>query len=264
MPFLPRPDGPLHYDISGSDNAPWLILSNSLGTTLEMWQPQLPELLRHFRVLRYDTRGHGSSAVPPGPYRIEQLGEDVIALMDGLGIARAHFCGLSMGGMIGIWLGVHRPARLERLVLCNTAALIGPREVWDARIAKVNAEGMAAIVPAVIDRWFTPGFTARAPQQVDIVRHMLLATDQAGYAANCAAVRDMDQRATVASIKVPTLVIAGTHDKSTPAADGKWLADQIAGARYVELDAAHLSNWEQAERFTQELVNFLRAGVQHE
>jgi 3-oxoadipate enol-lactonase len=179
--------------------------------------------------------------------------------MDHLGIARAHFCGLSMGGMIGMWLGAHHGDRINRLALCNTAAKIGTADTWNARIDKVNADGMASITGVVLDRWFTPGFQERAPEQVDIVRAMLLRTDPAGYNASCAAVRDMDQRAEIANITVPTLVIAGTHDLSTPAADGKLVANTIAGARYAELDAAHLSNWEQPEEFTHQLVDFLTA-----
>jgi 3-oxoadipate enol-lactonase len=249
----------LYYELEGRDDAPLLVLSNSLGTTLDMWAPQMPALLQHFRVLRHDARGHGRSDVTPGPYTIAQLGEDVLALMDHLGIARAHFCGLSMGGMIGMWLGTHHAQRLDRLVLCNTAAKIGTPDTWNPRIAKVEAEGMASIVDIVLDRWFTAGFRQRAPEQVTIVRDMLLDTAPAGYSANCAAVRDMDQRADIAAIAVPTLVIAGTHDGSTPAADGRAVADAIPGARYVELDAAHLSNWEQSEQFTQALLGFLSA-----
>lgn len=261
MPTLDHKGVKLYYQVEGKEGAPWLVLSNSLGTRLEMWEPQMPALLQHFRVLRYDTRGHGASSIPPGPYAVEQLGEDVIALMDGLQIARAHFCGLSMGGMTGMWLGVNEAERFDRLVLANTSALIGPADAWNARIAKVNSEGMASITQAVLDRWFTPGYQQRAPQAVQTVRDMLLNTSPAGYTANCAAVRDMDQRDSVARIKAPTLVIAGTHDQSTPAADGKRVADSIAGARYVELDSAHLSNWEQAETFTRHLIDFLTKGA---
>ena len=257
MSYLDHEGVRLHYELEGREDAPVLVLSNSLGTTLEMWAPQMPALLQHFRVLRHDARGHGRSDVPPGPYSTSQLGADVLALMDHLGIARAHFCGLSMGGMIGMWLGTHHAGRLDRLALCNTAAKIGTPETWNPRIAKVEAEGMASIVDTVLERWFTDRFRARAPEQVAVVRDMLLNTAPAGYSANCAAVRDMDQRADLASIRVPALVIAGTHDGSTPAADGRAVADAIPGARYVELDAAHLSNWEQSEQFTQALVAFL-------
>lgn len=259
MSYLERDGARLYYELEGRADAPVLVLSNSLGTTLDMWQPQMPALLERFRVLRHDARGHGRSDVTPGPYTIAQLGADVLALMDHLGIDSAHFCGLSMGGMIGMWLGAHHAHRLQRLVLCNTAAKIGSPDTWNPRIAKVEAEGMAAIVDTVLERWFTAGFRQRAPSQVAIVRDMLTNTAPAGYSANCAAVRDMDQRAGIASISVPTLVIAGTHDGSTPAADGRAVANAIPGARYVELDAAHLSNWEQSEQFTEALLGFLTA-----
>ncbi|MET0961459.1 MAG: 3-oxoadipate enol-lactonase [Noviherbaspirillum sp.] len=260
MSFMNKGGVRLYYEIEGREDAPLLVLSNSLGTDLGMWAPQMPALLQRFRVLRHDARGHGQSDIPPGPYSVEQLGGDVLALMDHLKIERAHFCGLSMGGMIGMWLGTHHAGRLNRLVLCNTAAKIGTPDTWNSRIAKVEAEGMASVVDIVLERWFTPGFRQRAPEQVGVVREMLLRTAPAGYNASCAAVRDMDQRTDIASIGVPTLVIAGTHDGSTPAADGKAVADAIPGASYVELDAAHLSNWEQSGRFTEALCDFLNAG----
>jgi 3-oxoadipate enol-lactonase len=208
-------------------------------------------------VLRYDSRGHGQSAVSPGPYTIEQLSRDALHLMDALGIERARFCGLSMGGMVGQWLGTHAPQRVDRLMLCNTSALIGPPEVWNARIDAVRSGGMAAIVDAVLARWFTAAFLARATDAVAQTRAMLLGTPADGYVASCAAVRDMDQRESAARIAVPTLVIAGTHDVATPPADGRFLAERIKGARYVELPAAHLSNLEAAPAFTGALTEFL-------
>lgn len=258
MPIMEADNLRLHYRFDGPEDAPCVILSNSLGTRFDMWEPQMPALTRHFRVLRYDTRGHGESGVTPGPYSIEQLGRDVIALMDHLDIQRAHFCGLSMGGMIGMWLGVHHPERLNRLVLCNTAAKIGPPELWNARIEKVKAEGVASIAPAVIDRWFTKGYQLKEPEKVASLQRMLAETSAEGYAANCAAVRDMDQRAAVAEIAVPTLVIVGTQDQATPPEDGRLVAERIPGACYVEFDAAHLSNWEAADAFTDNLVGFLK------
>ncbi len=258
MPFIDTGNGKLHYQVDGADDAPVLVLSNSLGTTLDMWLPQLPALVEHFRVVRYDTRGHGQSDVTPGPYSIAQLGGDVIALLDQLNIQRAHFCGLSMGGMTGIWLGIHQPARIERLVLCNTSAAIGVPEMWNARIAQVRQGGMKVVIDTVLQRWFTEDFLSRAPAQVERVRHMLATTTVEGYVANCAAVRDMDQRADLARITTPTLVIGGKHDKSTPPEHGELIARAIPGARYVELNAAHLSNWEVAQAFTQQLLGFLR------
>ena len=257
MPCIDTNAVRLHYRVEGREDAPWLILFKSLGVTLDMWAPQMPTLRQHFRVLRYDMRGHGLSSIPSGPYTIDQIGNDVIALMDGLGIARAHFCGLSMGGVVGIWLGIHQPSRVDYLVLSNTSARIGTPESWNARIDKVNSEGMASVVPAVIDRWFTPDFQQRVPQQVEQVRRMLQNTDPTGYTANCAAVRDMDLRDALSTIKAPTLVIVGKHDMVTTPQDGKRVAERIAGVRFVELNAAHLSNWEMADAFTEEVVGFL-------
>lgn len=259
MPLIDIGNARLNYQLEGEEGAPALVLSNSLGNTLRMWEPQMPALLRHFRVLRYDARGHGKSDATPGPYSMAQLGADVVALMDRLHIERAHFCGLSMGGMTGMWLAVNRAPRIDRLVLSNTAARIGTPEMWNARIDKITNEGMAAIVPALLDRWFSPEFQQRAPEQVNIVRAMLLDNSLAGYAANCAAVRDMDLRTQVGRIAAPTLVIAGMRDLASPPEDGKWLARQIGGAQYVELPACHLSNWEAAQSYTEQVLRFLTA-----
>lgn len=257
MAFFDTGTGKLHYELAGPEHAPVLVLSNSLGTTMDMWLPQMPALLEHFRVLRYDTRGHGQSEVTPGPYSISQLGTDVLALMDHLKIKRAHFCGLSMGGMTGIWLGANAPERIDRLVLCNTSAAIGVPEVWNTRIAKVLQDGVVSIIDNVMERWFTQDFLKHAPTQVDRVKNMLRNTSPQGYVANCAAVRDMDQRAALAQINVPTLVMGGKHDQATPPEHGELIARAIPGARYVELNAAHLSNWETAQAFTQQVVDFL-------
>ena len=258
MPFLETVTVRLRYQVEGREDAPWLILSNSLGTNLDMWLPQIPALLERYRVLRYDTRGHGQSSVTPGPYSIEQLAGDVIALMNHLNIDRAHFCGLSMGGMIGMWLAANKPDRIDRLVLSNTSARMGAPEAYDARIEKVKKEGMKPIVPAVLDRWFTRDFQRYAAVQVKLVGDMLLQMSPEGYAAGCAAVRDMDLQSEVARISAPTLVIAGKHDLATPPVDGREIADQVPGARYVELNAAHLSNWEVAQSFTTQVIDFLR------
>lgn len=258
MPYLACQDGVVsHYRFDGDEAAPVLVLSNSLGTDLNMWEPQMSALARHFRILRYDTRGHGQSGLSPAPYQVDRLGKDVLALLDGLGIAKAHFCGLSMGGMTGMWLGVHAPDRINRLALCNTAAKIGTPEVWNTRIAAVEKGGMAAIQPGVIQRWFTEAFVATHPDAVNRIAAMLLATAPEGYIAACGAVRDMDQRQAIAAIRAPTLVIAGTHDLATPAADGRAVANAIPGAEYVELPGAHLANIECAGAFTAALVRFL-------
>jgi 3-oxoadipate enol-lactonase len=260
MPYIACDDGvSLNYRLDGPQGAPVLVLSNSLGTDLGMWDLQIPALTGQFRVLRYDTRGHGLSGLPPASYQVDRLGRDVLALLDGLGIAQAHFCGLSMGGMTGMWLAVHAPARFDRLVLCNTAAKIGTPDIWNSRIAAVEKGGMGAIVTGVIQRWFTDGFVAAEPQAVEKIVAMLLATAPEGYCGACAAVRDMDQRTDIAAIRQPVLVIAGTHDLATPAQEGQFVADTIPGARYVELPAAHLSNIEARRAFTEALTGFLKA-----
>jgi 3-oxoadipate enol-lactonase len=247
----------LRVRIDGLAGAPWLVLSNSLGATLDMWDPQVVALSRDFRLLRYDTRGHGGSAVPPGPYTIEQLGTDVIGLLDLLGIERADFCGLSMGGATGMWLGAHAPSRLDRLVLCNTTPWLGPPDVLDARIATVRREGMPALVDGILERWFTPDARLRNPIAVERIRRSLLETPVAGYVACCEALRDMDQRAGLARIAAPTLVIAGTFDPApTPAAAREWAAT-IPNARCMELPAAHLSNVGAAAQFNEEVLAFL-------
>jgi 3-oxoadipate enol-lactonase len=247
----------LHYRIDGRGDLPVLVLSNSLGTDLSMWNPQIEVLTQHFQVLRYDTRGHGASEVPPGPYTIEQLGQDVVGLLAALGIERAHFAGVSMGGMTGMWLALNAPERLRKLALCNTAAFIGPREIWDNRITAARNGGMEAIAEGVLTRWFRAPYMVQGLKELEEVRKVLLATSSEGYIANCAAVRDMDQRDTVKHIDVPTLVISGSGDLATPPRDGQYLAEQIQGARYVELEGAHLSNIEASDEFTRELVKFL-------
>ena len=259
MPFIESGGVKIHYALSGIAGAPVVAFSNSLGTNFSMWDPQMPATEKIFQVLRYDMRGHGQSSVTPGPYSIEQLGRDVFTLLDTLEIERIHFCGLSMGGMIGMWLGLNAPARLGKLVLCNTAAKIGTAESWKTRIDTVRTSGMKAVAASVVERWLTPEFRARAPQAAESALRMLGAAPPEGYAACCAAVRDFDARDLIAAIRLPTLVITGSKDPATPAADGRFLADHISGARYVELNSSHLSNVEAAEPFTAELIHFLSA-----
>lgn len=259
MPFAELKDVRIHYELAGPATAPVLVFSNSLGTNLSMWDMQLADFSSNMRVLRYDTRGHGASSVPPGPYTFDQLGSDVVALLDFLHLDRVFFCGLSMGGMTGQWLGMHAPERVHKVVLCSTAAKIGNAETWNARIDTVRRLGMKAISAAVIERWFTERFRKQSPGVVEETKRMIEKTDVEGYAACCGALRDSDLRGSLSAIRTLTLVISGTHDPATPPADGHFLAENISGARYVELDAAHLSNIEQRERFSAELRGFLCA-----
>jgi len=259
MPYAALNGTRLYYRIDGEANlaAPWLVLSNSLGSDVSMWTPQLAGFTKHYRVLRYDTRGHGHSDAPPGPYTIGQLAGDVIGLLDLLDIRRAHFAGVSMGGLTGVVLGAWHADRIDRLVLCNTAAKIGTREVWAPRAARARNEGMLALADAVLLRWFTPAFIAREPLVIAQLRDVLVHTDIAGYASNCEAINAADLRGDAHAIKAPTLVIAGTHDLSTTPAQGRELANAVPGARYVELDASHISNVELADTFTKTVLDFL-------
>jgi 3-oxoadipate enol-lactonase len=241
----------------GPEDAPVLLLSNSLGTAMAMWDVQLPALTQRFRVLRYDTRGHGASDATPGDYGLDRLGRDAAALLDALAIDRAHVCGLSLGGMTAQWLGVFAPERVDRLVLANTSAHMGPAAAWQQRMARVRADGMAAIVDAVLSRWFTDGFMTHSPAKVAAVRQMLETTSPAGYAGCCAAIRDMDMRPLSHLIAAPCLIIGGTNDPATPPEHARALATAICDSRLLMLPAAHLSNIEQPEAFTSALIEFL-------
>jgi 3-oxoadipate enol-lactonase len=258
MLSIDLPSGKFPYRFDGPPDAPVLILSNSLGTDHTMWDLQMPTLERYFRVLRYDSRGHTPSAVPRGPYTIEMLGRDALALCDALGIERAHFCGLSMGGMVGMWLAAHVPERIDRLALCNTAARMGPPQLWDARIESVRQWGMANIIAAVIVRWFTATFFEMDLEIVETMRQTLARMPADGYIACCEAIRDMDQRASLSRIRARTLVIAGSLDAASPPADGRFLAETIPDARYLEFLAAHMANVEIGQPFTDALVRFFR------
>ncbi len=257
---LARVDGiDLNYRIDGDARLPWLVLSNGLGLDLTMWEPQLAALTSRFRVLRYDTRGHGASSTPAHPATMEQLGRDMLALLDQAGIARTHFCGFSIGGMIGMWLGIHAPQRIDRLVLAHTAAHIGPTSMWDERIATVDLHGMQAISDAAMRRWFTTEFIAREPGVVDELQRAMERNSPDGYVRCCAAIRDADFRGVLAGIHLPTLILSGAQDAATTPFDAEFLAHRIAGARAVEIDAAHLSNFEKPGEFTDALHGFLGA-----
>lgn len=259
MPFVKSDDAQIHYSLEGPPAKPALILSNSLGADLSMWDLQIPEFSKSFQILRSDTRGHGKSSATSSPYTIEQLAKDVLALADSQQFERFHFCGLSMGGQIGMWLAANAPQRLNKLVLCSTAAKIGTPEMWNARIGAVLKEGMKNVAAAAIERWFTGSFRAKDPSVVEKIHKVLEATKPEGYAACSAAVRDFDFLEDLRKIRTPTLVISGTHDAATTPADGKFLANHIGGANFVELNGAHLSNIEDADRFTREVLGFFNS-----
>ena len=257
MPFADLPHARIHYALSGDRSLPALVLSTSLGTDFSLWDAQAPEFAKHFRLLRYDMRGHGQSSVPAPPYSVSDLASDLLSLLDTLDIDRFHCCGLSVGGMIGMTLALESPARLRKLILCSTAAKIGTLESWNARIDTVRTQGMKEIARATPPRWFTRNFQDNSPDVVAAVVRSIESLDPDGYIGGCCAVRDFDARNTVSGIRLPVLVISATHDPAAPPSDGRFLAEQIPGARYLELNASHISVMEDPQRFSHEVLTFL-------
>ena len=245
MPEINADGCRIHVEVEGPEQAPVLMLSNSLGTNLHMWDDQVAAFTRHFRLVRYDRRGHGQSDVPKSPYSMERLGRDVLAILDGLGIAKMHWCGLSIGGMVGMWLGANAPSRIDKLILSNTAAYFPDKTIWDARIKLVREKGLAAVVDGTMERWFTKPFREGSPEAMERIRAMFLATDTEGYIGCGQAIRDMDHRPLLAKINTPTLVIAGRYDLGTPLEAGEFIAQHMPNAQLAVLDAAHIANMEQ-------------------
>jgi 3-oxoadipate enol-lactonase/4-carboxymuconolactone decarboxylase len=253
-----------HHIVEGPEAAPALLLVNSLGNTREMWAPMLPELRRHFRVLRYDQRGHGGSPVTPGPYTLEQLGRDALAVLDHAGVARAHVCGVSLGGMVGQWLAVHEPARVERLAIICSSPRLGPPESWHARAELVRTQGMQAVSEAVVARWFTPAFAARAPKIVARVRAMIETTPPEGYAGCCEAIARWDIVERLREIAAPTWIVAGADDPSTPPSHAYLMAAHIPGARVdVLAQTAHLAVCEHPLPLARMLIEHLTGERAH-
>ena len=243
----------LNHRFDGPPTAPVLVFANSIGTTLELWDAQVPAFAGPFRMLRYDQLGHGRSEAPPGPYTIEQLGRELLALLDELGVGRFSFCGLSLGGAVGMWLGANAGDRVDRLVLAGTSAYFGPPERWSERAEIVRAAGMAPLVDSTMGRWFTPAFGSTA-----LFRQTFLASPPEGYAACCEAIRDWDFRSELGAVSAPTLVLVGSDDPATPPDQARLIADGVPGAQLVEIPrAAHLLNVEQPGRFNREVRTFL-------
>jgi 3-oxoadipate enol-lactonase len=261
MPTATQNGITLHYRFDGDEGAPVVLLCNSLATDLGMWEPQVPALTHAgYRVLRYDRRGHGKSAVPPAPYTLEQLADDAVGLLDTLGLARVHFCGLSIGGMVGQILGAEHGARLLSLTLCDTAAHTPAPAAWDERMAAVRAGGMAAVVDATIERWFTPPGRQRQPQVIQRVREMILNTPVEGYCGCGAAIQRLDNRERLGRIRVPTTVIVGEEDQGTPVAAARFIHERVPGSTLTVLPrAAHLANLEQAPAFNDALLKHVQA-----
>jgi 3-oxoadipate enol-lactonase/4-carboxymuconolactone decarboxylase len=259
LPFVSVDNTRLFYRLEGQSDRPVLVLSHSIGCDHGMWAPQVADLLPHFQILRYDTRGHGASDVPSGEYSIELLGRDVLALVDSLGIGNFAFCGLSMGGAIGQWLAINAQQHITHLVLANTSPYFHPRSNWENRIRLVREGGLAAIADMAMQRFFSPEALTRGDEYASSIRSVILGTNPVGYLGCCAALRDVDHRELLARIKAPTLVIAGDRDVSTPwEGHGELLAQKIPGTRAVRLPAAHLSNLARPRSFTMALLEFLQ------
>jgi 3-oxoadipate enol-lactonase len=257
MPAIDSNGCAIDAELVGPAEAPVLMLSNSLGTTREMWDPQMSAFTEKYRVLRYDRRGHGRSAAPKGPYSMEMLGRDALAVLDGLGVKKAHWLGLSMGGMEGMWLGANAADRFDKIILSNCTAHYADRKPWDDRIKLVREKGLAAIVPGNMERWFTKEFRERAPDTIQRMTAAFLTTPLEGYVGCCEAVASMDHRALLQKIKAPTLVIAGRFDPATTVEAGEYLKSNIPGAKLAIVDAAHIANVEAPEAYTKTVLDFL-------
>jgi 3-oxoadipate enol-lactonase len=257
MPMIQSAGCELNAQVEGPERAPVLMLCNSLGTDLHMWDDQVKTITERFRLVRYDRRGHGKSGAPKGPYSMEMLGRDALAVMDEIGVQKVNWCGLSMGGMVGMWLGANAPQRIDRLVLSNTSAYMADKQIWNDRIKTVRAGGLAAIVDGTMERWFTKGFRERAPKAIARMKEMMLKTPLEGYVGCGEAVRDMDHREIIRKITAPTLVIAGRYDPATTVEAGEFLRDRIPGAKLAVLEAAHIANVEQPQAYTDTLLTFI-------
>ncbi|MEE2638077.1 MAG: 3-oxoadipate enol-lactonase [Acidobacteriota bacterium] len=260
MAEIVRDGGRLSFDVHGAGNRPTLVLLSSLGTTTELWTDQV-QLANAYRLVCLDTRGHGHSDTPPGPYTLEQLGRDVIAVLDDLGCTRAHVCGISLGGMVALWLAIHTPHRVNRIIAANTGARVGSTELWAQRITDVHTRGLPALASDSVTRWFTEQFRMTHPAVVEQYRHMLGCGSATGYVGCCAALRDADLGDDLHRIVAPTLVITGTADVATPPAVGELVSLRVPDARLLSLEAAHLSNVEQPDRFTSGVRDFLQSAT---
>ncbi len=259
MPICMSQDAQIHYQTFGDANAPAVIFSNSLGTNYHMWQAQIEALQHDHFVICYDTRGHGRSSAPQGPYTLQQLGQDVIQVLDHLEIQRASFCGISMGGLTGQWLAIQYPQRFQHVVICNTAAKVGQESAWLERAQLVRQQGLSQIAQTAASRWFSDQFIQSHPAVVEKLSHDLAQGSAEGYASCCEALAQADLREQIQQISIPTLIIAGSKDPVTTVADAEFMQQRIQHSQLMSLDASHISNIEAATAFNQALRAFIAA-----
>jgi 3-oxoadipate enol-lactonase len=258
LPTIHAADGaPLNVEVDGSAFLPTLMLSNSLGTDLRLWDLQTPEWAKTFRVVRYDQRGHGRSALGDAPHTMETFGRDALAIMDALGLDKVHWCGLSMGGMVGQWLAANAPQRIDRLILSNTSAYFADKQRWNDRIKTIAEKGLRSFADGVMKIWFTAGFRERDPETIAGLVTMFSAMPVDGYIAACEAIRDMDHRALLSKIAAPTLIIGGRHDQSTPLDMAELMRAEIPGSELTVMDTAHIANIEQPAIYSDTVLQFL-------
>jgi 3-oxoadipate enol-lactonase len=257
MAFVERSGVKLFYTIEGKDGAPFLMLSNSLGTTHRMWDAQMAAFAVKFRVIRYDRRGHGQSDSPPGPYSLEDLGNDALAIMEVAGAKKVNWCGLSMGGMTGLWLASNHPDRIEKLVVSSAATFMPPPELWNGRIKTAQDKGMEVLAAPTMQRWFTADFIRNSQDKVAVIRTQFLETTVDGFSGCAAAMRDMDLREIVKTIKAPTLVIVGSDDQGTTPAEAGIIVNRVPDSRGIILKGSHIINVEKPEAFTKDVLEFL-------
>lgn len=259
MPTFTSNDAQINYQTFGDAAKPALIFSNSLGTNSKMWQAQIDFFQQDFFVICYDTRGHGASSAPQGPYSIDQLGQDVVNLLDHLNVEKATFCGISMGGLTGQWLAIHRPERFNQVVVCNTAAKIGQEQAWNDRAALVREQGLQPIASTAASRWFTEPFIQSNATVVNNLQNDLAASSAEGYASCCEALAKADVREQLTDITVPVLVVAGQQDPITTVADAQFMVERIANSQLFEINASHISNVELPNEFNQAVKQFIQA-----
>lgn len=259
MPTFTSNDAQINYQTFGDAANPALIFSNSLGTNFKMWQPQIDFFQQDFFVICYDTRGHGASSAPQGPYSIDQLGQDLVNLLDHLNVEKAAFCGISMGGLTGQWLAIHRPERFNQVVVCNTAAKIGQEQAWNDRAALVREQGLQPIASTAASRWFTEPFIQSNATVVNNLQNDLAAGSAEGYASCCEALAKADVREQLKDISVPVLVVAGQQDPITTVADAQFMVERIANSQLFEINASHISNVELSNEFNQAVKQFIQA-----